>query len=336
MDPFTHWLMALLISVALGLHQKYGPFAVATLVAASLAPDLDGLPILWGQKYFYQYHRVLFHSLGSGLLLGLAISIAVYLLTPLKNFWLVLLLSLFGVLIHLGVDTLSSWKIPLLYPISSQRYSMDLVWFIDLPTLLAIAFALLFAHVTPGNARLIAGTSLALIVIYVGFRLYQQRSITNYMQGNLLSQESATVVGVIPHQLGVFNWHAVVQQDDSYAVHDVHFCLAPGGTRVITSQTVSSSAEKEIIASSREADLVGIFLQRARFPVAFVEKHGCEYEVEWNDVHLMLAGGGIRGVKVIVDEKGQIIMQRFKLKPELEVLQPDMFPGEKSQDPPCD
>jgi hypothetical protein len=52
--------------------------------------------------------------------------------------------------------------------------------------------------------------------------------------------------------------------------------------------------------------------------------------VEWQGVHLMLAGGGIRGVVVHTDEQSQATGQRFKLKPELETLRDGLEIGRSS------
>ncbi len=341
MDPFTHALSSLLMSALLGLQPRYGPFAVATLVAASLAPDLDALPIILGQKYFYQYHRVLFHSLSGVFLLGIGISLVIYLFTPLKDYPLVLALSLIGVLLHLGTDLLASWKIPLLSPFNSQRFSLDLVWFIDLPMLSIMCVALFFMSLDQKNVRLFASGALILMIGYGAFRYYQQKSVSTLIQRQVIHDESAVLVGIISPRLGLFNWHAVVQREDSYLVYDVHFCLAPvgfrvkngeaGGTRILSSLAIplSSSPDQEVISSSQKAELVNIFLKRARYPIAQVKQWGSGYWIEWEDVHLMLSGGGIRGVIVDIDEQCHIIGQRFKLKPELEMMTPDTFPGEE-------
>jgi len=306
---------------------------------ASLLPDLDALSIILGPKYYFLYSRVLFHSLGGAFLLGLGLSAALYLFTPLKNFRLVLALSLAGVLLHLAVDLLSSWKMPILSPFNPYRYSLDLVWFINLPILLVIIGALLWARAEPRYARLIACAALALVAAYVAFRFYQQRTVASFMQRNVLSQDSSALVGVLPSQMEFFTWHAVVRQEDVYTVYDVHFCLIPqgmrtlsggtGGTRILSSQSVSMSPEEEVVAASQEAGLTKAFLKSARFPVAFVKKWGNGYQVEWQDVHLMLAGGVIRGVVVYVGRYGQIIQQWPKLKPELERLDPYQYYGEK-------
>ncbi|MEW6233063.1 MAG: metal-dependent hydrolase [Chloroflexota bacterium] len=331
MDPFTHGLSGTLLAVFFSLRPRYGLVAAAALVVASMAPDLDALPIILGLKYFYQYHRVLFHSLAGALPLVVGLSTAVYLFTPLKDYRLVLTLSLAGVLLHLVVDLLSSWGIPLLYPLSTHRYSLDLVWFVNLIIVVVALGALLWVRTDLKNAPIIAGVALALIGVYVGFRWYQQRTVVDFMRNEVLSENSPALVGVIPSQMRFFTWHAVVQQNDGYLVHDVHFCLAPrevrtlsggaGGTRILSSQTIHSSSEKDIIAASKEAELARIFLERARFPVALVEKREKGYRVDWQDVHLMLAGGGIRGVIVYTDEQGRVTGQRFKLKPELEMLE---------------
>ncbi len=339
MDPITHALIGALLAVLSGVHQRYGLAGTAALVLASLAPDLDALSVILGQKYYLLYHRVLFHSLGGAFLLGLGLSAALYLFTPLKDFRLVLVLSLAGVLLHLAIDLLSSWKIPLLSPFSLHRSSLDLVWFINLPILLVTIGALLWARAEPRNARLIACAALALVAAYVAFRFYQQRTVASFMQHNVLSQDSSALVGVLPSQMEFFTWHAVVRQEGGYTVYNVHFCLIPqrmrtlsggtGGTRILSSLSVPTSPDGKIVAASQEAKLVKAFLENARFPVAFVKKWGNGYQVEWQDVHLMLAGGVVRGVVVYVDADGHVIREWPKLKPELESLDPYRFAGEK-------
>lgn len=341
MDLFTHTLSAFLLATFLGLQSRHGSFALATLVAASLAPDLDALPIVLGQKYFYQYHRVLFHSLSGAFLLALGFSTAVYLLTPLKDYRLVLALSLAGVLLHLGVDLLASWKIPLLSPFNPQRFSLDVVWFIDLIMILVMGAALLWARADTKNAQFIIGVALVLIFGYVALRFYQQRAVANFVQRQVMPQDSAALSGVIPSRAGLFDWHAIVRQEDSYLVYDVHFYLAPGRFRMQKGEAgeprvlsnlvlpLNSLPGRDIIAASREVELVRIFLERARYPLAQMKRWGSGYRVEWGDVHLMLSGGGIRGVIVDTDEQGYVTGQRFKLKPELELLNRDVILGEK-------
>src|SRR6185295_18485330 len=52
----------------LGLQQQYGPWGTALAVAAGCLPDLDGIGIVVGRRFYRAYHRIL----GHGILLTLA------------------------------------------------------------------------------------------------------------------------------------------------------------------------------------------------------------------------------------------------------------------------
>jgi hypothetical protein len=64
---------------------------------------------------------------------------------------------------------------------------------------------------------------------------------------------------------------------------------------------------------SKRSDLVRAFLRRARFPVVTLTKEGSMTRVTWRDVHLRSSGGAVRGVVVILDQRGQIQEKRFEL-----------------------
>jgi len=107
MDLFSHALVGGLVA-SVGLQKKYGLVASATMVAASVLPDLDSALTVLGPKYFLQYHRhPLTHSIGGAVLLSAALTVVVSLTTPLKRPWLVFAISIVGVMLHLLSDLLT-------------------------------------------------------------------------------------------------------------------------------------------------------------------------------------------------------------------------------------
>ncbi len=328
MDPLTHGLLGALLAGALGVHLKYGNAATAILVLASIAPDLDALAIVFGPQRYFQCHRSLFHSVSGAAVLALAVAAVAYAVTPAKDFPLLLALASAGMALHLAVDLLSSWPIPLFAPFAHRRICFDITWFISLTILLIAAGALVWMLADPPNAQPIAAAGLAVIALYIAFRWYQRRQIMRFARDERYSPDAVAPLAVIPPQLAFFTWHALVPEGQGFAVHDIHFCLAPrgwhtetggpAGTRVLSSQHLASSPDASQVAATKAADLVRIFLERARFPVATVHRHAGGNTVVWDDVHLMLSGGAIRGVILETDPAGRILRQRFKLKPELE------------------
>ncbi len=82
--------------------------------------------------------------------------------------------------------------------------------------------ALLWIQADASNASIVAGVALALLTIYVGFRFYQQRTVADFMQDRVLSQNPSNLVGVISSKTEFFTWHAVVRQNESYSITPRH------------------------------------------------------------------------------------------------------------------
>ncbi len=302
MDLLSHALMGGLVA-SVGLQNKYGLAASATMVAANLIPDLDGALVVLGPRYFFQYHRhPLTHSLGGAALLSAALTATVCLATPLKRPWLVFGISFLGMMLHLLSDLLTPWPIPLLWPFSDRTYSLDLIPFFD-PFLLAVLVTgFLVVNRRPEwdlPALLVTGL---LIAGYLGFRAHGQRVALSLVGSNVSA-------AALPHGLNPVAWDVIVK-GNGYTAHVVD--VWPKQVR--ESKAILSAEEEPEAAISRRSDLVQGFLRRARFPVVSVTREGNGSRVEWGDVHLMLSGGLVRGVVVVLDEEGQIREERFELR----------------------
>src|SRR5947209_17965403 len=47
----------------LGVHQQYGWSGTALVIAAGCLPDLDGIGVIFGWRFYRRYHRILGHGL---------------------------------------------------------------------------------------------------------------------------------------------------------------------------------------------------------------------------------------------------------------------------------
>src|SRR2546428_12330790 len=129
-DNITHGLAAALLAQA-GLRQRYGALATVALVVGSELPDLDWLFELGGPVSGFVNHRGMTHSLfgGAGLaLLGAALLRSVWRSHP---YWRVTWLVYLGVLLHIGMDYLTSYGTQLFLPFDAGRYTADAVFIID-------------------------------------------------------------------------------------------------------------------------------------------------------------------------------------------------------------
>src|SRR5262249_17603734 len=129
-DNITHGLAAALLAQA-GLRQRYGALATVALVVGSELPDLDCLFDLGGPVSGFVNHRGITHSLfaGAGLaLLGAALLWRVWRSYP---YWRVTWLVYLGVLLHIGMDYLTSYGTQLFLPFDAGRYTADALFIVD-------------------------------------------------------------------------------------------------------------------------------------------------------------------------------------------------------------
>ena len=129
-DNITHGLAAALLAQA-GLRQRYGALATVALLVGSELPDFDALFELGGPVSGFVHHRGITHSLlgGAGLaLLGAALLWSVWRSHP---YWRVTWLVYLGVLLHIGMDYLTSYGTQIFLPFSTGHYTADAVYIVD-------------------------------------------------------------------------------------------------------------------------------------------------------------------------------------------------------------
>ncbi len=158
------------------VHQEFGGAGTALVIAAGCLPDMDGLGILAGWRFYRTYHRMLGHSLPvtliGPLLLGILGAFG-FGLGRLPVLWIWLQISLVA---HLITDVcFYPWPVQLLWPVSSRGWGLGFLSWNDLvPTLtLYSGTALVFAWSARAPAVAILG--LTLLFLYVGWRALRPR-----------------------------------------------------------------------------------------------------------------------------------------------------------------
>jgi membrane-bound metal-dependent hydrolase YbcI (DUF457 family) len=129
-DNITHGLAAALLAQA-GLRQRYGALATVALVVGSELPDLDALFDLGGPVFGFVHHRGITHSLLGGA--GLALLAAALLWSVWRShpYWRVTWLVYLGVLLHIGMDYLTSYGTQIFLPFNTGHYTADAVYIVD-------------------------------------------------------------------------------------------------------------------------------------------------------------------------------------------------------------
>jgi len=129
-DNITHGLAAALLAQA-GLRQRYGALATVALVVGSELPDLDWLFELGGPISGFVNHRGITHSLFGGAGLALLGAVLLWSAWRLHPYWRVTWLVYLGVLLHIGMDYLTSYGTQLFLPFDAGRYTADAVFIVD-------------------------------------------------------------------------------------------------------------------------------------------------------------------------------------------------------------
>jgi inner membrane protein len=165
MDTVTHGLTGWLVSRALP-EEWNRKEATAAVTLGAVLPDADHVASLFGgSEMLVRYHRGLSHSL-----LGVGVSsIVVALLFARFGSWKdrkrLFLLTLLGQLSHVALDLLNAYGTQVLQPFSDARFSLDLLFVVDLVFTGIIAAGIALSR---GGRAGRARVSLAVLAGYVG------------------------------------------------------------------------------------------------------------------------------------------------------------------------
>ena len=126
MDIVTH---ALIGSVAAAGTLEIHPAFSVGLVLGNVAPDLDAFSRVAGKQAFLRFHQTYTHSVGA---IGLVVGLALTLIFVGEPVWAELVSGLaIGMAMHVGLDLTNSYGVRCLWPLSSKRFALDWIFFID-------------------------------------------------------------------------------------------------------------------------------------------------------------------------------------------------------------
>jgi membrane-bound metal-dependent hydrolase YbcI (DUF457 family) len=105
--------------------------AGAAFLMGSVFPDLDVFFMIFGKRFYLRNHQGITHSLLLAPFYALLICLPLLYLPGVSWDWLLFGLALSGLVLHVSLDWFNTFKIALLSPFVSNRYSMDAVFFVD-------------------------------------------------------------------------------------------------------------------------------------------------------------------------------------------------------------
>jgi membrane-bound metal-dependent hydrolase YbcI (DUF457 family) len=129
-DNLTHGLAGALLAQA-GFQQRYGPAATVAMVVGAELPDLDFLFGLGGPVHNFVHHRGMTHSLLGGAGLALLGALLLRGLFREHAYGRLALWTWLGVVLHIGMDYLTSYGTQVLWPFASEYFTADAVFIID-------------------------------------------------------------------------------------------------------------------------------------------------------------------------------------------------------------
>jgi membrane-bound metal-dependent hydrolase YbcI (DUF457 family) len=129
-DNLTHGLAGALLAQT-GFQQRYGPAATVALVVGAELPDLDFLFALGGPVFGFVHHRGMTHSFLGGTGLALLGALLLWGLFRAHPYWRLALWTWLGVLLHIGMDYLTSYGTQIFWPFDTRHYTADAVFIID-------------------------------------------------------------------------------------------------------------------------------------------------------------------------------------------------------------
>ncbi|MCL6548055.1 MAG: metal-dependent hydrolase [Alicyclobacillus sp.] len=176
MDNVTHGLFGLGIYgvwAAADPLQAHTGLATGVLVAAVLgseAPDFDYVVrIAAGPVKYLRHHRALSHSLPFWFIWPGAITLDLSARYP-GHGWLLFLIAMTGVLLHVGVDLLTTYGTQACWPLTGRRLAYDSLFIVDI-VLWGIGFACVWAAARTGRPGQAAVWGWIAAAVYVAGRV---------------------------------------------------------------------------------------------------------------------------------------------------------------------
>ncbi len=348
MDPLTQGLLGA-VTAELGFRQRIGPRATLMAFGAAMTPDLDllagrllsmaGGPD--GYDAMVRIHRGPTHSIFMVPFIALAIALLWWLVRrlalsrrpaeaeprklpsggPPKVTFLLLYACIFvAVLTHGLLDWCTAYGTQILWPLSRQRYALDIMPIIDIfytPILLLTVLCCWLVR----KRRPAAGRA-AIAVGWVGFVL----SLC-YVAGGWIAHDRAVSlaramadrkvdilrVDAYPSLGTIFLWRSLIEGRDRWIVRRIHL-FAPITSEGAPSTTVTKQGENEWVRRARTLKRVkqfewfsmgrmrGEYTKTNRMHV--VEFHDMRYGVSPKDAKSLWS------VQVKFDESGSVISAR--------------------------
>jgi membrane-bound metal-dependent hydrolase YbcI (DUF457 family) len=328
MDPVTHGLASYALTRAAFPRASRATFAGSVL--AGTVADLDLLTAYIGPSAFLAGYRTFAHSIATAILLAVIFAVALTLLPEQKRepFKTILPLFLAATLFHVAMDLCQNESVELLWPLRSQRYSLDSVAHLDLwillmllagallPLLLGLVTEEIGAKSKTPRGRI--GAALALLAVggYIGTRFVLHGNAAALLDSRTYRGELPRKVAAFAESDTPFHWRGIVETERALREIDIDLARA-SYFNTDSSVPFYKPEASPALEAARGTEAARRFLQATKFPKASVEKSETGYRIELRDFQSRHAGqSGWRVLASIeTDNDARVIRQELVWDP---------------------
>ncbi len=310
MDPVTHTLAGAAMARA-GLDRRT-PLAMATLMLAASAPDIDILSMFGGSYASLAFRRGWTHGPVALLLLPFALTTLIILwdrlvrrrrdssLAPAVP-GAILLLSAIGVVSHPVLDWLNTYGIRLLMPFSERWFHADAVFIIDPWIWLMLGLGLFLPGRTPRRVQRFGAAALVYAVAMIGMSAAAESIAGRHAESRGIT--GITDVMYAPVPMRPLAGGLIVVTEAAYHFGDFRW-LAGGASRVQLQDAVTPRGDwnDPAVHEAMRTDDVRDYLTWSRYPFVRVEPSGAGTAVTFGDARFTgsIGGGSLGGLRVVV------------------------------------
>ena len=323
MDNLTHSLIGVALSRA-GLN-RVTPHATAILLVAVNLPDLDIVSLAGGDLTYLDLHRNLTHGFAMTPLLALLpVLLFRYGLgrpVPWPGAWLI---SLVGILSHLGMDFITAYGTRLAAPFNANWYQWPVLFIFD-----AVLFLILLLAVAgPALSKLVAGEigakptsgqgwaifALIFALCWIGGRGVLHARAEQMLTSRVQQGARPLRVMALPGSFSPFKWRGLVETEGYFAVHDLNvlFDFDPEQGLLLR-----KPPQLEVVQAAKRSPALQRFLRFAQWPVWRIvpmdEPPGAQ-RVQVFDLRFSDDATAFKAI-VEVDAAGRILRETFHLRP---------------------
>lgn len=250
------------------------------LVASVNFPDLDVIMAAFGDPILsIKTHRWITHSILAAPLWATIPAAVFYRFSSVKQFRLLYLTSLCGILLHIACDLVTPYGTMFLAPFSNHRFTLSSMFIVDLYFSGGLIALLLLGRYDKSRSKLWhkAGLIFALsfIVLTLGIHEYAAHRVRRAAaEKNIVSQK----ISALPQPLSVFRWVGLVQTEKG--VHQAFFSVFDDSIEFEN----LPHAEGKLVEAAKQHERGRWYMQFAHHPLILSEAENGGQSVEIRDL----------------------------------------------------